>query len=306
MAELGLETVSLTFGGAPLLERVSLQVEPGERIGLLGRNGCGKSTLLRVMLGELEPDEGTVSRRKDLVIAGLEQEVPRNLRGPVGEFVASTMGSAAAWEVEKNVDRVLSWLALDPEADTSTLSAGNQRRVLLARALVLEPDVLLLDEPTNHLDVEAIERLEEALLRRKGALVFVTHDRAFLRRLATRILELDRGRLTSHDGDLESWLERREAALEAEERASAEFDKKLAKEEAWLRRGVKARRTRNMGRVRALQELRKERAARRDRVGTARGQLREADVSGQLVLRAEALEHHFGDHQVIRKLDLEI
>jgi ATP-binding cassette subfamily F protein uup len=305
MAELGLNAVSLSFGGHPLLAGIDLQIEKGERIGLLGRNGCGKSTLLKVLQGELLPDDGGVARRQGLRSAALAQEVPDDLAGTVAEQLAQALEAcelADSWEGEKRCERVLGQLGLERDAEVASLSAGTKRRVLLARALVQDPDLLMLDEPTNHLDVAAIQELEEQLLRRKGALVFVTHDRAFLRRVATRILDLDRGRLRSYSCGYEIYLERKSAVIESEENANVQFDKKLAQEEAWLRRGVKARRTRNQGRVRALQTLRDERGARREQAGTTKAKLHTAERSGKLVLELEKVSHSFDSGVVIDEL----
>ncbi len=309
MAEIGLSGVTHGFGGPLLLDGVELQIERGERVGLVGRNGAGKSTMLKVLSGRLKPDGGVVTRRADLRIAGLEQEVPTEFHGTVHERlveVLDELGLEHDWEVEQRLDRVLVDLGLDPAARLEHLSAGAKRRVLLARALVVEPDVLILDEPTNHLDLEGVLHLEEYLLRREGALVFVTHDRAFLRRVATRILDLDRGQLRSYTCDYTTYLERREAELAAEEEQNVQFDKKLAKEEAWLRRGVKARRTRNMGRVRALKAMREERASRREVQGRARADLNQAGRTGQLVIRASDVSVAFGAKRVLDGVELEV
>ncbi len=309
MAEIGLSGVTHGFGGPLLLDGVELQIERGERVGLVGRNGAGKSTMLKVLSGRLKPDGGVVTRRADLRIAGLEQEVPTEFHGTVHERlveVLDELGLEHDWEVEQRLDRVRVDLGLDPAARLEHLSAGAKRRVLLARALVVEPDVLILDEPTNHLDLEGVLHLEEYLLRREGALVFVTHDRAFLRRVATRILDLDRGQLRSYTCDYTTYLERREAELAAEEEQNVQFDKKLAKEEAWLRRGVKARRTRNMGRVRALKAMREERASRREVQGRARADLNQAGRTGQLVIRASDVSVAFGAKRVLDGVELEV
>jgi ATP-binding cassette subfamily F protein uup len=269
---------------------VSLGVEEGERIGLLGRNGAGKSTLLRILAGELAPDSGVVVRQPGLRVAMLAQEVPLGLDGTVGEHLHRACGvgaSEAAWTIEARIDQAARDLALPLGSGLATLSAGSMRRVLLAAALVLDPDLLLLDEPTNHLDLAALEHLEDALARRRGALLFVTHDRAFLRRLATRILDLDRGALRSYPGAYDAYVARREDELRVEAGQAALFDRKLAEEEAWVRRGIKARRTRNEGRVRALEALRVERGARRDDPGRVRAQLQSAERSGRIVLEAE-------------------
>ncbi len=290
MALLGMKDVHLVYDGPMILHGISLQIEPGERVGLVGRNGTGKSSLLRVIEGRQLPDSGEVTRQQGLRVAGLAQEVPADLPGKVRESLdalAHQMGSVEEWEIEARIDRVIRDLKLEPDQDISNLSAGSKRRVLLAQALIQEPDLLVLDEPTNHLDIEVIQKLEESLQRFRGALVFVTHDRSFLRRLSTRILDLDRGDLRSYRCDYATYLARREVELEAESEERLQFDKKLAKEEAWIRRGVKARRARNQGRVRALHKLREERLARRERTGGMRAQLQESDRTGQLVLKAD-------------------
>lgn len=309
MAELVCRKVSLSFGGPALLEAIQLTIEKGQRVGLLGRNGCGKSTLLRILAGTLSPDEGELVRRQGVRVAGLEQEVPRCMEGTVTaqlESALSGLPELEDWESQTRIQQVLGQLNLQPDADVASMSAGSKRRVLLARALVMEPDVLLLDEPTNHLDVEAIRALEGLLERRAGTLVFVTHDRAFLQRLATRIVEIDRGVLRSYDCDYATYLERRDSLLEAEVNANAQFDKLLAREEAWLRRGIKARRTRNMGRVRALKDLREERAGRRNEVGRVRARVQEAERSGKLVIRAEELCHGYRGERLFDGFSCEI
>ena len=304
MAELGLTNASYALDGIPLLDAVDLQIERGERIGLVGRNGAGKSTLLRILSGALLPDTGTVSRRQGLSIAELPQEVPRTLEGTVATQLARALDgrALAPLEVETRVAQTLSRLSLEGEALVADLSAGIKRRVLMARALIVEPDLLLLDEPTNHLDIDAILDLQDMLQQRRGALIFVTHDREFLRRLATRILDLDRGALRSYPCDYATYLERREALLEAEGREQALFDKKLAAEEVWVRRGIRARRTRNEGRVRALEAMRETRRARRDVAGTVRARLQEAERGGRIVLRTEGLCHAFEGRPVVEQL----
>ena len=261
---LSLNDVRLTFVSPALLDGVSLQIEPGERIGLLGRNGAGKSTLLRVLEGTLAPDSGEVVRQPGLRVAGLQQDVPAGLTGSVRAFLHHACGVTKhdkAWEIETRIDRAADDLGLTLDADVSTLSAGSKRRVLLAAAFVRAPELLLLDEPTNHLDIDAIRHLEEKLQRERGTVVFVTHDRRFLRNVATRILDLDRGQLRSYRTGYDRYLETRDDERRVEAEQAALFDKKLAQEEAWLRRGIKARRTRNEGRVRALESLRAERGA---------------------------------------------
>ena len=273
MALLSLRDVSLAFGGPRLLDQVDWQIERGERVCLLGRNGEGKSTLLRLISGDLEPDEGQVIRQQGLRIARLPQEVPEGRGLTVADEVAEGLPRTPDHHhddgPDHRVDAILSRMGLDPDAPFETLSSGMKRRVLLAQSLVADPDILLLDEPTNHLDIDAIRWLEDFLLRYGGTLVFVTHDRAFLGRLATRIVELDRGHLYDWACDYPTFLKRKEEMLAAEERQNALFDKKLAQEEVWIRKGIEARRTRNEGRVRALKAMREARQKRRDRQGTA-------------------------------------
>ena len=292
MALLSLREIRVAFGGPPLLEAATLRIEPGERICLLGRNGTGKSTLLRVVNGEIAPDEGEIVRQQGVKVALVPQEVPPGLSGTVYEVVSGGPGMAA--------EKAISRLGLSPGADFGTLSGGMQRRVLIARAFSMGSDILLLDEPTNHLDIDAIAWLESFLLREARTLLFVTHDRMFLRKLATRIVELDRGRLRDWACDYDTYLERREASLAAECAQEARFDKRLAEEETWIRRGVKARRTRDEGRVRALERMREERLARREKVGTVRMQTQRAVPSGRLVVEARGVEVGYGDRPVIR------
>ncbi len=340
MALLTLRGVRLSYSGPALLDGVDLQIEAGERICLVGRNGTGKSTFMKVIAGELGADEGEIVRRQGLKLSRLTQEVPRDLSGTIYEVVASglpqgkivseyhqlsqqladdlslmkqfervqqELETCGGWELQQQVDTILSRLQLPPEADFSALSGGMKRRVLLARALANSPDLLLLDEPTNHLDIDAIRWLEEFLLSYSGTLLFITHDRALLEKLATRIIELDRGHLTSWPGNYQTYLERKQAALDAEASQNAEFDKKLAQEEAWIRQGIKARRTRNEGRVRALEAMREEHRARRQRSGTAKIQLQEsAERSGKLVMEAEDVSYSYGDKPVVAHLSTTI
>ena len=285
MALIGLRDVSVAFGGPALLDRVNLQIERGERVCLVGRNGAGKSTLMRIIHGDLTPDAGEVVRQQGVRTALLPQEVPHELQGTVFDIVSagledSGLPQEAAWRKTLQVENTLSRMSLSPEARFESLSAGLKRRALLARGLARDPDLLLLDEPTNHLDIEAIGWMEELLLRMSGTLVFVTHDRMFLQKLATRIVEVDRGSLADWACDYTTFLKRREAALEVEAEHWVQFDKKLDREEAWIRQGIKARRTRNEGRVRALEALREERRRRRERVGTVRLRAQEAARSG--------------------------
>jgi len=260
MSLLGLLDVSLSFGGPAILDKVNFQVDPGERVCLVGRNGAGKSTLMRVIAGEMKPDTGDIFRPGGAVYTRLTQEVPTDIVGSVHEVVASGLRPARIheedWERDIRLEDLIARLQLNGAAEFSTLSGGLKRRVLLARALAGQPDLLLLDEPTNHLDIESILWLEEFLLQEKLSLFFVTHDRVFLRRLATRIVELDRGRLVSWACDYDTYLVRKQEVLEAEERNQALFDKKLAQEEAWIRRGVRAQRSRAQSRINQLKQMR--------------------------------------------------
>jgi len=302
MPLLSCDRVSIAFGHVPLLDQVALQIEPRERISVIGRNGTGKSTLLKILNGDLAPDEGTVWRQPGLRSARLDQDVPLSAHRSVFDVVAEGhthhLDADDAWRKDHHVDLVLSRLELPPDVIVDTLSGGWRRRVLLARALVGQPDLLVLDEPTNHLDIEAITWLEEFLAGYAGAVIFVTHDRAFLQRLATRIVELDRGRLTSWPGDYATYARRKEESLATEAVHQEKFDKRLADEEVWLRRGVKARRTRNEGRVKALMAMRAERAARRDLIGNVRLQQAVSDAqaaqSGRLVIEADHVWKSYG------------
>ena len=300
MPLISLQNITVGFGGPLLLEGVDLQIEPGERVCLVGRNGTGKSTIMRVITGEIRPDSGMVVSQQGLRTTLLTQEVPTDIRGSVFDVVSGAFGeqgrlladyhhvsarlahdhseklmaeledvqhrfeAAGGWSMQQKVDEILTRLQLPEDAEFSELSGGLKRRVLLAKALAGAPDLLLLDEPTNHLDIVSIAWLEEFLLSYGGTLLFVTHDRALLQKLATRIIDLDRGRLTSWPGSYRAYLELKQAALDAEATENAKFDKKLAAEEVWIRQGVKARRTRNEGRVRALKELRRVRSERRE------------------------------------------
>jgi ATP-binding cassette subfamily F protein uup len=298
MALLSCRNLHIAFGGRPLLDDASLQVERGERIGLVGRNGEGKSTLLKILAGQVAPDAGDVARESGVRVSLLTQEVPDGVTGTVGHIVRS--GLAGATDADHPVQRLCSLLELDPDDAFEMLSGGQKRRALLGRALALEPDLLLLDEPTNHLDLESIDWLEGFLLRWTGSLLFVTHDRAFLQRLATRIAELDRGHLTSWACDHPTYLRRKEELLAAEEREWALRDRKLDAEEAWVRRGIKARRTRNEGRVRALKAMRAERADRRERVGRVKMTIQQAERSGMRIITAAHVDFAWGDHVVLK------
>jgi ATP-binding cassette subfamily F protein uup len=340
MPLLSFDSVSLAFGREPLLDGASFQIEPGERVCLIGRNGAGKSTLLRVAEGSLLPDAGEVWRQPALRIAQLAQELFVSDDATVFDVVAGGLPEIGAllaeyhhvshevgrdvallrrmeqlqheletldgWRLHERVEQVLATHQLAADARVAELSGGWRRRVALARALVGEPDLLLLDEPTNHLDVEVIQWLEDRLLEFRGGVLFVTHDRALLTRLATRILELDRGALTSWPGDYPNFLAKKALALEEEERRDALFDKKLAQEEAWIRRGIKARRTRNEGRVRALVALREERRRRREVQGRVQFGVEEAQASGKLVIEAERVSFGFGGTPIVRDLSLRI
>ncbi len=312
MALISLENVDLGFGGPLLLENISLQIEAGERVGLLGRNGAGKSSLLKLIYGDLRPDGGSVSRQQNLKLAYLPQEAPQDLLGNVSEIIASGLEREAqnapedAWRQQLQVEKTISRMSLDPQARFEQLSAGMKRRVLLGRGLVREPDLLLLDEPTNHLDIAAIRWLENFLQRWNGTLLFVTHDRAFLQRIASRILDLDRGQIYDWACGYDKFLERKEAMLNAEQDQNRLFDKKLAQEEQWIRRGIEARRTRNEGRVRALKRLRDVRKERREAPGKVRLQIQDARRSGRLVLEADAVQFAYPGRPIIQEFSTTI
>jgi ABC transport system ATP-binding/permease protein len=342
-----LDHVSIAYGHLPLLDDVSLQIDPRERVCLIGRNGTGKSTLLQIISGDQPPDGGVVWTQPGVKVARLVQDVPLSSDHTVFDVVAEGLGDIKdlvtayhhaavelahpegsaedmakrlerlgrlqqqleerdGWTLEQRVEMILDRLDLPADAVVDTLSGGWRRRVLLARALVAQPDLLLLDEPTNHLDIEAIAWLETFLADYPGAVLFVTHDRAFLQRLATRIIELDRGRLTSWPGDYQTFLRKKDEWLANEALAQEKFDKKLAEEEAWLRQGIKARRTRNEGRVKALMAMRAERAAVRAQMGTVRMQTERADPSGKMVFEADRVSKSFGERVVVRDLSTRI
>lgn len=335
MGLIWINEVSVSFGGPRLLDGATLQIEAGERIGLLGRNGSGKSTLMKLLVGDIIPDSGGIIHSNDVRIAMLPQDVPDDLPGTVYDVVAAggtshlellreyhlltlqmarsgddgllsklervqhRLETSGAWLYHRRVETVIARTDLQQNAEFRFLSAGVKRRVFLARALVNDPDLLLLDEPTNHLDINAILWLEDFLRKFVGTLMFVTHDRAFLQRLATRIVEIDRGRLMSFPCDYGTYLERRQAALEAQERQWQEFDKKLAREETWVRQGVKARRTRNEGRVRELMQMRRERERRQEKAGNIRLTIQEAERSGKLVVEAQKIGFAFGEQKIV-------
>ena len=310
MALLSLQQISLRFGGPLLLDKVDLQLERAERVCLIGRNGEGKSTLLKLINGELIPDSGEIARQKGLCTAYLSQEIPRELDGTVYEIVQDGLENADRsqvkrdihndWEKRHQVEKVISLMELDADAEFKVLSSGLKRRVLLAKGLVCKPEILLLDEPTNHLDIASIDWLEEFLLRYEGTVFFVTHDRVFLKNIARRIIELDRGNLVDWECDYETFLTRKQAVLDAEEKQWSTFDKKLAKEEVWLRQGIKARRTRNEGRVRDLEKMRTVRKERRTLSGAVRMKAQEAERSGTKVIKVEGLEYGYDNTPVIK------
>jgi ABC transport system ATP-binding/permease protein len=331
MSLIQLQHVDFSIGGPLLLADVDLSIERGERVCVVGRNGEGKSTLMKLIARELQPDDGEVRVQSGVIVARMAQEVPQSTTGSVFEVVAEGLGDLGrllaryhhllavgdldalgdvqhkiearqGWDLDRRVDDVLARLELPGATDFAALSGGMKRRVLLAQALVTKPDVLLLDEPTNHLDIEAIGWLEGFLKQFEGSIVFVTHDRSFLRALATRIVEIDRGRLTDWPGDYDNYLRRREERLHAEAQANALFDKKLAQEEVWIRQGIKARRTRNEGRVRALKALRNERAQRRELTGNARMTLATAHASGKKVIELEHVHQGYGGRVLIDDL----
>ncbi len=341
MPILRLDNVSLAYGYLPLLAHVDFQIDAGERVCLVGRNGTGKTTLLRVITGAAVPDDGEVWRAEALRVAHLEQEVPPDTEQTIFEVVAGGLGELGAllsefhqfthqagaaersslerlaqiqaridalngWNINQKVETVLTKLKLPAGERLVDCSGGTRRQVMLARALVSEPDLLLLDEPTNHLDISSITWLEKFLLTYPGALIFITHDRTFVRRLATRIVELDRGRLTSFPGNFDAYLEKKDELLEIEARANLKLDQKLAEEEAWIRQGIKARRTRNAGRVRALQAMRLERARRLEQPGKARFGLDAGALSGKLVVDVRRVSFSYENRVVIRDVSTRI
>ncbi len=339
MALLSLKQITVSFGGPNLLDQVDFQLDRGERVCLVGRNGAGKSTLMKLIAGEIKADSGEMIGGQTVKIARLEQEVPTGTHGKVFDVVANGLGDISpllveyhelihaletdsseallnklekaqhkleavdGWSLEQRVETVISRLSLDADADFDSLSGGKKRRVLLAQALVKQPDILLLDEPTNHLDIESITWLEGFLKSYGGTLLFITHDRTFLQALATRIVQLDRGQLASFPGDYHNYLKKREEMLAAEAEQNAQFDKKLAQEEVWIRQGIKARRTRNEGRVRALEKMRTERSQRRERQGSVSMQLQEAERSGKLVIEGENLSQSYGGKQLFENFN---
>jgi len=340
VALLRIQSLAISFGDKPVLADIDYAVEPNERIALVGRNGAGKSTLLKIIGGLVKADSGDLVGKQGLKLAYLQQDVPHHLEGSIysvvanglsetGELLArfqdesdrlasgdgdnnelariqSRIDACDGWQLAQKVSETLSRMQLEPDVEFSTLSGGMKRRVLLAQSLLTEPDILLLDEPTNHLDIPAIEWLEEHLLGLRCTIMFITHDRSFLKKLATQIIELDRGNLTDWPGNYENYLRRKAEQLETEARHNALFDKKLAQEEVWIRQGIKARRTRNEGRVRALKKLREERRERTNQQGKAKLQANMAGKSGKRVLEAEGLSFSHGDLNIIRNFSTTI
>ena len=336
MALISLTNGYLSFSDAPLLDHAELHIEPNERVCLVGRNGAGKSTLLKIIAGDVLIDDGKIQYEKDLVVSRLEQDPPRNAQGNIFNYVAEGVGHltdllkeyhhisvqleenysdqilsqleqvqaklehADGWRFENKINEVLLKLGLNPNTKLSALSGGWLRKAALARALVCDPDVLLLDEPTNHLDVEAIEWLENFLLDFQGSIVFISHDRSFIRKMATRIVDLDRGQLVSYPGNYDLYLTTKEENLRVEALQNELFDKRLAQEEVWIRQGIKARRTRNEGRVRALKAMREERRQRRDVMGTAKLQLDTSSRSGKIVFEMEDVSYEIAGKTLLK------
>jgi len=341
MSLLQLQDIQLAYGDLPLLDHANLVIEKGERLCLVGRNGTGKSTLLKVIAGDVIPEDGKIERGATR-ISRLKQEVPKGTHGTIYDVTAEGVGeigtliaeyhhlsvematdhseallekmaavqqrieAANGWSIQQQIETTLSKMGLDPEDEFSSLSGGMKRRVLLAQALVQSPDLLLLDEPTNHLDIESIQWLEDFLLNSQTTLLFITHDRQFLRRLATRIIELDRGVLSDWPGDYDQYLEKKEKTLEEEARNNALFDKKLAQEEVWIRQGIKARRTRNEGRVRALKKMRDARSQRRNRSGNVKMTTQQTESSGKKVIRGKNIQHSYDGTPLINDLTIGI
>ncbi len=337
MALLRFDDIRVEFGADPVLDAADFSLESGERVCVVGRNGAGKSTTLKLISGALIPDDGEIVRKEGLVVAELPQALPPASEQTASQFVGEALSSLLglrqrfteltasggsnsdeisqlqseldardAWNIEKRIERTVSELGLPGDTPLSRLSGGWRRRVALARALVLAPDVLLLDEPTNHLDIDTIEWLERRLLSFAGSIVFVTHDRAFLQKLATRIVDIDRGKLVSWPGDFRQYLEARQQAWQEEDEQNAKFDKRLAEEEAWIRQGIKARRTRNEGRVRALHAMRDTAAQRRKRPQSARVHIETAEQSGRKAIQLHNVSFGYGEHLLIDKLSLTI
>jgi len=332
-----LQDVFLSYGQPPLIDHLDLVIEPNERVCLIGRNGAGKSTLMKIITGQVTPDEGSIKRASGVKVAQLEQSVPHDTSGTVFDVIAQGMGAEGelvktfhhliqqlnvdpspkvmnayeecqaeldrvnGWDINSRVEAIITKMELDPDVDISSLSGGYKRRVLLARALVCDPDLLLLDEPTNHLDIEAIQWVEQFLLKWEGSLLFISHDRRFMDNLANRFIEIDRGKLQDYNCDYSTYLVRKEENLEIEDRQNALFDKRLSQEEVWIRQGIKARRTRNEGRVRALESMRREHADRRKQLGTARMDIQAAEKSGKIVAEADNVSFAFDNGKQVVK-----
>ena len=324
-----LQDIYLSYGQPPLIDHINLVIERGERVCLIGRNGAGKSTLLKILTGQITADDGILKRASGVKVAQLEQSVPQETEGSVFDVITQGLGAEGelakryhhlilalgdnpsdqvmrdleacqaeldrvnGWDINQRVEAIISKMELDADADISSLSGGYKRRVLLARALVCDPDLLLLDEPTNHLDIDAIQWVEQFLLKWEGSLLFISHDRRFMDNLATRFIEIDRGQLAEFNCDYATYLKRKEEILEVEDKQNALFDKRLSQEEVWIRQGIKARRTRNEGRVRALEAMRREYADRRKQLGTARMNIQQAEKSGKIVAEATDISFSF-------------
>ena len=337
MPLINLQNVLLSYGKPPLIDYVNLVIERGERVCIIGRNGAGKSTLLKIINGQVLPDEGKIERANDVKVAQLEQSVPQNTTGNVFDVISEGLGKEGkliqklhyltqqlnhdsspkifsdleqcqaeldridGWDINSRVESIITKMKLNPEADISSLSGGFKRRVLLARALVASPDLLLLDEPTNHLDIEAIQWIEQFLIKWEGSLLFISHDRHFMDNLANRFVEIDRGKLIEFNCNYSTYLARKQDNLVVEDKHNALFDKRLSQEEIWIRQGIKARRTRNEGRVRALKAMRQEFSERRKRLGTAKMGIHQAEKSGKIVAEASDISFSFGDEQLVRR-----
>ncbi|MDU3077094.1 MAG: ATP-binding cassette domain-containing protein, partial [Mixta calida] len=342
MSLISIHNAYLSFSDAPLLDYTELHIEENERVCLVGRNGAGKSTLMKIINGEQPLDDGRIIYEQDLVVARLQQDPPRNIAGTVYDFVAEGVAEQAEhlkayhaishvvmndpsdknlnemarlqsvldhhnlWQLETRINDVLEQIGLQPEVELSSLSGGWLRKAALGRALVSNPRVLLLDEPTNHLDIETIDWLETFLKTFQGSIIFISHDRSFIRNMATRIVDLDRGKLVSWPGDYDKYLAGKEEALRVEEMQNAEFDRKLAQEEVWIRQGIKARRTRNEGRVRALKALRRERSERREVMGKAQMQVEEASRSGKIVFELENVNYSIEGRQLVKDFSAQV
>ena len=332
-----LQDIFLSYGQPPLIDHINLVIEPGERVCLIGRNGAGKSTLLKILTGQVIADDGVLKRAAGVKIAQLEQSVPQDAVGSVFDVIAEGLGAEGklaaryhhlilelsanptdkvmreleecqaelervdGWDINQRVEAIVTKMDLNPDVDISSLSGGYKRRVLLARALVCKPDLLLLDEPTNHLDIDAIKWVEQFLLKWEGALLFISHDRRFMDNLATRFIEIDRGKIAEFNCNYSTYIQRKKEMLEIEDKHNALFDKRLSQEEVWIRQGIKARRTRNEGRVRALESMRREYADRRKQQGTAKMDIQQAQKSGKIVAEAENINFAFNDGEQVVK-----